>query len=78
VVDFTFAAVTSARPVLAVPYLFTDEIAEQGRDERRNLIDHYAACMRDGFWPAYGSGHQPLDFPAYAKTSTDIEVSFVD
>jgi len=78
VVEFVFIAVTSAAPVLCVPYTLTDELAEQGRDERRQLLELIAQCQRDNTWPAYGSGPQPLDFPAYAKRSTEVEVSFAD
>lgn len=76
--DFTFAAVTSAAPVLAVPYILTDEIEAQGFDERRELIELYARCQRDDCWPAYGQGRQLLDFPAYAKRSQEVEFSYAD
>lgn len=76
--QFIFGAVTSAPPVLAVPYTLTDEIAEQARDERRELLQLYAFCHKEDRWPTYGSGVQLLDFPAYAKRSTEVEVSYVD
>ena len=76
--DFTFAAVTSAAPVLAVPYDLTDEMVEQSDDEREELISRYAWCVAENQWPAYGSGKQMLDFPAYAKRSGDVEVAFVE
>lgn len=76
--QFIFAAVTSAPPVLAVPYVLTDEIAEQARDERRELLELYAYCQRENRYPAYGTGVQLLDFPQYAKRSGEIEVSYVD
>lgn len=75
---FVFGAVTSAPPVLAVPYVLTDEIAEQARDERRELLELYARCKRDDTWPTYGTGLQLLDFPAYAKRPTEVEVNFAD
>lgn len=75
---FVFAAVTSAPPVLAVPYVLTDEIREQAREERRELLELYARCQRDDYWPPYGTGLQLLDFPAYAKRSNEVEVSYVD
>lgn len=75
---FVFAAVTSAPPVLAVPYVLTDEIREQARDERRELLELYAWCQKEDRWPTYGSGIQMLDFPAYAKRSSEVEVSYVD
>ena len=78
VLDFVFAAVTNVPPVLAVPYRFTDEITEQGHDEHRELIERFAWCKRENEWPAYGAGLQLLDFPAYAKRSTEVEVSYAE
>ncbi len=75
---FIFGAVTSAPPVLAVPYLLTEEITEQAKDERRELLELYARCQRDDRWPPYGSGIQMLDFPAYAKRSAEVEVSYAE
>jgi hypothetical protein len=75
---FVFAAVTSQPPVLAVPYVLTDEIASQAQDERRELLELYARCQREDRWPSYGTGIQLLDFPAYAKRSNEVEVSYVD
>lgn len=76
--SFLFAAVTSVQPVLAVPYVLTEEIAEQGRDEVRELLELYARCRATDTWPTYGDGVQLLDFPAYARRSTDIEVAFAE
>jgi hypothetical protein len=76
---FIFAAVTSVRPVLAVPYVLTDEIRDQGRDERRELLERLAWCRKEDQWPAYGgSGVQLLDFPAYAKRSAEVDVSWAE
>jgi hypothetical protein len=76
--QFVLAAVTSQAPVLAVPYALTDEIVEQERDERRELLDKFAYCQREDRWPTYGSGVLPLDYPAYAKRSNEVEVSYAD
>lgn len=76
--EFVFAAVTSAPPVLAVPYFLTDAIKEQADDERAELMDLYARCLESGHWPAYGNGLQMLDFPAYAKRDSEVEVAFAD
>lgn len=73
---FVFAAVTNKPPVLAVPYSLTDEMRDQGRDERRELIERLAWCQRENEWPAYGAGIQLLDFPAYAKNSGEVEVEW--
>lgn len=75
-VNFVFGAVTSKPPILAVPYVLTDELAEQGEDERRELLDRLAWCQRENEWPAYGDGLQLLDFPAYAKRSGEVEVEW--
>lgn len=74
--SFLFAAVTSAPPVLAVPYTLTDEIRAQAEDERAELMTRYAWCLKEGQWPAYGDGVQLLDFPAYAKRSSEVEVEW--
>lgn len=76
--EFVFAAVTSAPPVLAVPYFLNDAIKEQADDERAELMDLYARCLESGHWPAYGAGLQMLDFPAYAKRDSEVEVAFAD
>lgn len=75
---FVFAAVTSAPPVLAVPYILTDELQEQAEDERRELLELYARCKESDEWPAYGAGLQLLDFPAYAKRSGEVEIEWAE
>lgn len=77
-VDFFFGAVTNKPPVLAVPYALTDEIRDQGKEERRELMERLAWCQRENEWPAYGSGVQLLDFPAYAKNGGEVEVEWSD
>lgn len=73
---FAFGAVSSKPPVLAVPYTLTDEIRDQGIEERRELMERLAWCQRENVWPAYGSGFQLLDFPAYAKQGGEVEVEW--
>jgi hypothetical protein len=73
---FVFAAVSSKPPILAVPYVLTDEIRDQGKDDRRELMDRLAWCQRENEWPAYGAGFQLLDFPAYAKNGGEVEVEW--
>ena len=75
---WTFAAVTSTAPVLAVPYDLTNELASQADDERAEHMQRLAWCMKENTWPAYGDGVQLLDYPAYAKRSAEVEVSFVE
>lgn len=74
--QFVFGAVSSKPPILAVPYVLTDEIREQGRDERAELMQRLAWCRRENEWPAYGSGIQLLDFPAYAKHGGEVEIEW--
>lgn len=74
--QFVFAAVTNKAPVLAVPYVLTDEIREQADEDRVMLMERLAQCQRDDDWPAYGSGVQLLDFPAYAKRSGEVEIEW--
>lgn len=78
VIDFVFAAVTSAHPVLAVPYRFIDEIVQQGDEEREELLARYAECMRTDRWPAYAPADRMIDLPKWAKPSKETEVSYVD
>lgn len=73
---FVFGAVSSKPPILAVPYVLTDEIRDQGREERAELMQRLAWCQRENQWPAYGSGFQLLDFPAYAKQGGEVEVEW--
>lgn len=75
---FVFGAVSSTPPILAVPYILTDEVRDQGRDERRELMDRLAWCMRENRWPAYGDGLQLLDFPAYAKAGGEVEINDIE
>ena len=76
VAAFVFGAVSNKPPILAVPYVLTDEIREQARDERCELMDRLAWCQRENEWPAYGSGFQLLDFPAYAKHGGEVEIEW--
>ncbi len=76
--DFTFAAVTSAAPVLAMPYDLTPELIEQADDEREELLSRLAWCLAEDQWPTYGQGKQQLDFPAWAKRSGEVDVEFVE
>lgn len=76
--NFVFGAVTNKPPVLAVPYVLTDEIRDQGVEERRELMERLAWCQRENEWPAYGAGLQLLDFPAYAKQAGEVEVEWSD
>lgn len=78
VVDFVFAAVSSAPPVLAVPYRLVDEVAQQGEEECAELRAQYAECLHTNRWPAYPPSARVLDFPKWAKPNKEIEVSFVD
>lgn len=75
---FLFACATSAPPVLAVPYVLMDEIRDQARDERRELLERFAWCLKKNQWPSYGQGVQLLDYPAYAKRSGEVDVEFTE
>lgn len=77
-VPFIFGAVTNKPPVLAVPYVLTDEVRGNARDERRELMQRLAQCQRENEWPAYGAGVQLLDFPAYMKPGGEVDVSWAD
>lgn len=77
VVEFIFAAVTSSKPVLAVPYILHEELQAQAAEEWRELVNLYAYCLKEDRWPAYGEGPQLLDFPAWAKRNAEVEVAYV-
>lgn len=76
--EFIFAAVSSAPPVLAVPYSLDEEVSLQAKDECEELRAMFSNCQRSDIWPSYGSGVLPLRFPAYAMRSTEIEVGFAE
>lgn len=76
--EFVFGFVSSTYPYIAVAYVLDDETAEQGRDEVAELMDKFAACQRDNFWPAFGEGYQLTGLPKWAKRSNELEVSYVD
>jgi exodeoxyribonuclease VIII len=75
---FVFGAVSSKPPILAVPYVLTDEIRDQGKEEREELMQKLVWCKRENQWPAYGDGFQMLDFPAYAKNSGEVEIEWIE
>lgn len=76
VADFFFAAVTSAAPVLAVPYRLVDEVVLMGEEECESLLLDYADCRRQDHWPAYPPAARMIDFPKWAKPNREVEVSF--
>ncbi len=78
VAEYVFAAVTSAPPVLAVPYWLDEETVTQAADEYAEHMDRFAWCLREDKWPAYGDGPQLISLPAWAKRSSELEVSYVD
>jgi hypothetical protein len=41
-------------------------------------MQRIAWSLESDRWPAYGEGKQSLDFPAYAKRSGEVDVSFVE
>ena len=75
---FVFGAVTSKPPVLAVPYVLTDEIRGRANEDRSEMLALLAWCQRENQWPAYGTGIQLLDFPAYAKHDGEVEVEWTE
>lgn len=75
---FVFGAVNSKPPILAVPYVLTDEVRDQGKEEREELMERLMWCQREDQWPAYGDGLQMLDFPAYAKNCGEVEIEWIE
>jgi len=75
--EFVFGFVSSSYPFLAAAYVLDDETREQGEDEIAMLLDRYAFCEKAGEWPAFGDGYQLSGLPAWAKRSSEVEVSYV-
>lgn len=76
--EFVFAFVSSSYPYIAVAYVLDDESRDQGQEEVTELLALYASCQRTNTWPAFGAGYQLTSLPAWAKRSTELEVSYVD
>ena len=77
VLEYAFAVVSSAPPVLAVPYWLDEEDARQGEDECAELRERFAWCTKEDQWPAYGSGPQLVSLKKWAKRSNDVEIEVV-
>ena len=76
--EFVFGFVSSSYPFLAVAYLLDDETRDQGEQEVAELMDQFVTCQRTNHWPAFGDGYQLTGLPAWAKRSSELEVSYVD
>jgi 4-hydroxy-L-threonine phosphate dehydrogenase PdxA len=61
-----------------VAYDLTAELEMQSFEDHTELLQSLAQCEASGIWPAYGSGILELDFPAWAKRSGEVDVSFVE
>ncbi len=64
---FVFAAVESAWPHVAAPYMLGDDVLEAARRENRRLLNRYAECKRSGVWPGYAPAIQLINLPAWAQ-----------
>lgn len=64
---FVFAAVESAWPHVAAPYMLGDDVLDAARRENRRLLNRYAECKRTGIWPGYASAIQLINLPAWAQ-----------
>lgn len=74
---FVFGFVSSTYPYLACAYVLDDETEAQGRDEVAELMDRFATCKRENFWPALGDGYQLTGLPTWAKRGSEVEVEIV-
>lgn len=64
---FVFAAVESAWPHAAAPYMLGEDVLAAARRENRRLLNRYADCKRTGVWPGYAdSGVQLINLPSWA------------
>lgn len=64
---FVFAAVESAWPHVAAPYMLGDDVLDKARAVNRRLLNQYAECKRTGVWPGYSAGIQLIDLPRWAN-----------
>lgn len=64
---FVFAAVESAWPHAAAPYMLGDDVLDAARRENRRLLNRYAECNRTGVWPGYSPGVQIINLPSWAQ-----------
>lgn len=78
VLEYVFAVVSSAPPVLAVPYWLDEEDAQQGEDECTELRERFAWCTKNNQWPAYGNGPQLVSLKKWAKRTSEVEVEFTE
>jgi exodeoxyribonuclease VIII len=76
--DFVFAVVSSVPPVLAIPYRLIPEVMEQAEQERTELLELYADCLKRNRWPAYSAEERMVDLPKYAKRSMELEIAYVE
>ena len=74
---FMFAVVSSAYPFVAAAYVLDDETEMQACEEVGELLALYASCEKSGDWPAYGNGAHIISLPAWARRSTEVEISYV-
>lgn len=63
---FVFAAVESAWPHVAAPYMLGDDVLEAARRENRRLLNRYAECKRSGVWPGYAPAISLINLPKWA------------
>jgi len=70
---FVFAAVETAWPHAAAPYMLGDDVLDRARKEHRRLLNRYAECKRTGVWPGYASGVQLINLPAWAQRQLENE-----
>lgn len=75
--EFVFGFVSSGYPYLAASYVLDDETAQQGQDEAAELLGRFAECQQSNHWPAFGDGYQLTGLPAWAKRTSEVEISYV-
>lgn len=63
---FAIIAVESEPPYACAVYNLKAEVIELARKEIRPLMRLYAACVKQGVWPAYPSGIQDIAVPQWA------------
>lgn len=73
VLAFVFIAVESEYPYTASAVMLTPESSDAGRRMYRRDLDTYTRCIRDGEWPAYGTGIHQVSLPDWALRNNEQE-----
>lgn len=63
---FAFIVQEKSPPYSVMVYEATRQFLDTGRMEYTRNLTTYAACLREGYWPAYPEEILPIDLPSWA------------